>query len=370
MLHRLSPPAVQVEENLFALVGRQRQLLHFACSHTDYDEGAFRSELGDSFADWIQAGRHSCLLDDFKQLISCATVDKRLVLADFNHDQKFWEQSDSATFQFAFSPSKTAAHQHAKECLNAFYKSLNSLARLLPVPQQFKRKNVVDGYIATNPFLARICPCCEGDWSEQVSRSQTPYTLEHFFHKGEHPTICLHPYNLIPMCDVCNSRRGNKEMLHSETGTYIGIDKIFHPLLRPAIECVELQYYSIDLNKPEKLKFVNLPTQLDDWSEAIEGYNFVYEIPKRWQERWNEIDGIIATQVRVALNAHYYSQQSPISRIDFERILSGIILGLNKSAARYHYPAQRWLTWAKQYKLQDLYEAHVMERGLHLSNAL
>lgn len=364
MLHRLNPPTAQIEDDLLALVERQRQLLTFACNHDHFDESALRVTLGDQFTEWIL--RHSDLRNFLTHLLSCAPADKAEVLADFDHDQEYWAQLNDSTFQFSFSPNKSDAHQYAKECLNCFYTLINSSARLLSPPRQFKRADIIDGYIQENLFLKQICPCCDGNWPEKPGRNDTPYTLEHFFHKEEHPTICLHPYNLVPMCDVCNSRRGNKEVLESAPGIQVGVHKIFHPLFRPAKENVELQYYSPDL-RPERLQFVNLPTQLGDWSEAITVYDRLYEIPQRWQERWDEIDSVISMQVRTALEAHKYMQQTPPTLIDFERLLGGVINALNEHNGRYQYVAQRWLVWAKQYYLERLYEAHVTVRSLAYS---
>lgn len=365
MLHRLKPPTESVESNLFALVDRQRQLLDYARRHNTYNEQLLDAELGHSFASWLTARRQNDLLEALKQLIICSEAEKDDVLNGFDHDQEFWAPVDESLFQFAFSPTKTKAHEHAKKCLNTFYKSIPSLAPLLPSPQQFRPEDIIEGYIATNPFLKLLCPCCDGSWPEQAGRERTPYTLEHFFHKDAHPTVCLHPYNLIPVCGVCNTRRGNKEVLESDSEKSLGIHKIFHPLFRPAKEYVELQYYSRGLN-PERLQFVNLPTQLDDWREAIEVYDLVYEIPKRWQGQWHQIDEVIGIQIRAGLQGYLSREQPPISLSDFEGIISRIIKDLKEPPGRYQYPAHRWLEWAKQYRLENLYEAHVKARDLHI----
>ncbi|MCA9872846.1 MAG: hypothetical protein KC441_04310, partial [Anaerolineales bacterium] len=354
----------QVIDDLLALIDRQRQLLEFACNQDQFDESVLRADLGDQFAGWIL--RHSDLSNSLTQLLSCVQADKAKVLADFDHDQNFWDQMDDSTFKFAFSLDKSTAHKKAKECLNFFYGAISATGPLFPTPKQFKRADIINGYIETNPLLRFICPCCDGNWPELSGKDKTPYTLEHFFHKEAHPTICLHPFNLIPMCEVCNSRRGDKEVLGTAPGIQVGAHKIFHPLFRPAKEKVELQYYSPDL-RPERLQFVNLPTQLDDWREAIAVYDRLYEIPQRWQERWDEIDSVISIQLRTALEAHRYMQQTPLSLIDFERLLGGIIKSLNEHNGRYQYVAQRWLVWAKQYYLERLYEAHVTARSFTYS---
>ena len=47
-----------------------------------------------------------------------------------------------------------------------------------------------------------LCPSC--------GEAGTPNTLDHYLPKGEYPHFCVTPYNLFPMCDICQNKKSNK----------------------------------------------------------------------------------------------------------------------------------------------------------------
>ncbi|MCL4266662.1 MAG: hypothetical protein KJ069_25950 [Anaerolineae bacterium] len=372
MLHPLNPPDRQCEDDLFALIELQRKTLTYALNHNQFGFDTFRIFMGDDFFDWFEDGRNNGQRDQKKafnnfhqNLIALTKFDaakKQTILDDFDHDQNFYFHLDDHDFMFAFSPVISAAHENAKACLNSFYEFLSwgFPAILMPSGRVFYRQDIVQSYIDRNPILVKVCPCCDNSWPEPDRAHKTPYTLEHFFHKDEHPTICLHPYNLIPMCRVCNGRRGKKEMLSPKDDIDLSIDQIFHPLERPVRKHADLEFRSRRL-EPEIMRFVNLPTRIDDWQIAINAYEDVYEIPSRWQANWREIES-------AASNAISYAIQGvgvPVSRIRFGQELDRIVETFMRDYGRYQYPAGRWLIWAKTNYFDALYSAHVESRGLN-----
>jgi hypothetical protein len=369
MLHPIKLTDRQCEDDLFALIGWQRKILQYAISHERFRDDTFRAFMGDDFFIWFEESRNNGVKDQkkafnkFQQhlnaLAKCEVTAKQTILNDFEHDQDFCFHLDDPDFVFAFSPEISPAHEEAKVCLNAFYEFLNwgFPPTLIPSDRTFYRQNIVQSYLEQNPILLKVCPCCDNSWPEPDQASKTPYTLEHFFHKKEHPSICLHPFNLIPMCRVCNRRRDDKDVL-SPTGEFdLSMDQIFHPLERPVRNYVQLEFRSRRL-EPELMNFVNLPTRIDDWQIAINAYEDIYEIPSRWQVSWLEIQ-------TVANNAIYYALQAlqragvSVSRDQFGQELDKITETLMHDYGRYQYPAGRWLAWAKTNYLDALYAAHV-----------
>lgn len=372
MLHLLNPPDRQCEDDLFALVEWQRKTLLYARDHDRFRSNTFRSSLGDDFADWFEDSRRNGhgnqrkAFNNFQQnlnaLAKCDLSDKQMVLDDFEHDQNFYFHLDDPDFIFAFSPSLSVAHDKAKVCLNAFYEFLTweYPAALVASQRDFHRQDIVESYLERNPTLLSVCPCCDNSWPEPSRANRTPYTLEHFFHKDEHASICLHPYNLIPMCGVCNGRRGNKDVLSPTEEEDLSIDQIFHPIERPVRKYAHLQFRSRHL-KPEIMNFVNLPTRIDDWQTAIDAYEAVYEIPKRWETNWNEIQRTAFSAIQYALQALQHDGAA-IDQALFGQQIERIIETFMQDYGRYQYPAGRWLVWAKQHKLEHLYEILVEER--------
>jgi len=380
MLHPLKPVDRQCEDDLFSLIEWQRKTLLYARDHGQFGSDTFRDFMGNAFADWFEESitngqkNQKKAFNNFKQnlnaLAKCTPEQKQTVLDDFEHDLEFYLHLDDPDFKFAFSPGISEAHEHAKICLNAFYEFLtwgfpDSLTQSGRV---FHRQDIVQSYLDQNPILETVCPCCDNSWPEPTRRNGTSYTLEHFFHKEEHATICLHPYNLVPICTVCNNRRGNKEMLDPTETESLKINQIFHPIDRPAREYAQLEFRSRQM-QPEMMYFANSPKRIDDWQTAIEAYRAIYDIPDRWQANWQQIQHTANSAIRFALQG-----LPQVNEEQFEQELSRIVKVFmpdkgGKDYGRYQYPAGRWLIWAKDNYFNELYEAHVVSRRIQASSS-
>lgn len=377
MLHPLEALPTEVETKLLALVDRQQELLEFAVNtssntrllrdHGSYDfteaaETLLRSKLGDNFTDWLSLVEYTGIRINLERLVGHSKADKESVLRDFDHDQAFW-LDDDPSFRFAFDPRKSAAHGAAKGCLNPFFERFFGFELLLPDGTGFRKREIYDGYVSKNPTIDRVCGFCDGSMKrDRPKRQRKEYTLEHFFHKELHPSICMHPYNLIPCCDVCNDLRGEHEVLEVD-GRALALGEIFHPLLRPARENVELRYYSDDL-QPEELEFMRI--HVEAWESAISVYSKLYRIPERWLEMWTDIDSVVSGRLRGLIESHRTSGNDEISFNDFEKMVHAAIRSLQGYAYRFEYPAHHWLMWARNdsRRLELLYRSHVETRDL------
>jgi hypothetical protein len=378
MLHPLKPVDRQCEDDLFGLIDWQRKTLTYAYKHDQFRSDIFRTFMGDAFADWFEESlanghdKQKKTFNNFQQklnaLVKCDPTQKQIVLEDFEHDLDFYFHLDDSDFIFGFSPGISDAHKHAQVCLNAFYEFLTweIPGALTKSGRNFHRRDIVRSYLDQNPILAIVCPCCDNSWPEPKRENGTPHTLEHFFHKEAHPTICLHPYNLIPVCDICNGRRGNKEMLCPTVDADLAISQIFHPIERPAREYAQLEFRSRRL-QPEMMYFVNSPKRIDDWQAAIDAYRELYDIPRRWQTNWTQVQQTANSAIRYALQGLQHAS-GLITPEQFERELSAIVKTFMPDNGgghygRYQYPAGRWLLWAKENYLNELYAAHVASRN-------
>ena len=65
-----------------------------------------------------------------------------------------------------------------------------------------------DGSVQGNMLAAMrdhslsLCPAC--------GEAGAPNTLDHYLPKGKYPQFCITPYNLFPMCDACQTSKGEK----------------------------------------------------------------------------------------------------------------------------------------------------------------
>jgi hypothetical protein len=367
MLHPLNPLPPELEDKLLKLIDRQRELLLFAVNHGAFDDDVLRESLGDRFTEWLHIDKYTGVLIYLEQLVGSPQADKESVLRDFDHDQEFW-LGDDPSFQFAFDPNSTDAHKAAKGCLNPFFEEFFGFDLLLTNGTGFRKRDIYDGYVLTNSTVDRVCGFCDGSMKrDRPKRQGRDYTLEHFFHKESHPSISMHPYNLVPCCEVCNKERGNREALEVD-GRVLTLGEIFHPLLRPARENVELRYYSQGL-EPEELEFIRIDRE--EWESAITVYSELYRIPERWLELWADIDGVVGGRLRALIDLHRNSQGAGITPIAFEQMVHSVLRSLQDYTARYEYPAHYWLMWARndRRRLKMLYQSHVVTRGLNAPGA-
>ncbi|MGB1250553.1 MAG: hypothetical protein ACPG8W_08090 [Candidatus Promineifilaceae bacterium] len=358
MLHPLKPPIKQVEDRLLDLIEWQEKLLVFAANHTDANETALRTALGDVFTDWLMEKRYTGLRNSLAELVTCPASDKQAVLQDFEHDQNFWLGDPS--FRFAYD-MRTDAHKFGRKCLNLFYEIFYAFDKLLQIDEPFKRTNLYEGYLSNNPNLARVCPFCDGSFTRELPKKGkiTKVTLEHFFHKAAHPTICLHPHNLFPCCAICNSQRADQEMLWLDEAP-LSMGDIFHPILNPARNNIEIRYYSRDIHSPDDLEFVKI--YKEDWHKAIGVYSTLYRIPARWKELWTEVESVVQTRLWAAIDNHRDSGNAAPSLVEFDNMIGLIIRSLKRYSNRYEYPAHRWLVWVRSEsdRVRKLHQAYVV----------
>lgn len=363
MLHPLNPPACISELN--HLIDWQKKVLEYARDHSRHDWSTFRSVLGDDFTDFILNNQNLSgnwgkafrrFEQDLSRLVKCPRQDKQKVITDFNHDQTFFAHLDDLNFTFAFPHSISDAHKEAKNCLNAFYEflSVGYPHALVPthVGSLFRKQDVVVGYKQTNEFVEYVCPCCDSQWTDTPGGNEEGYTLEHYFHKKMYPSICLHPFNLVPMCSGCNSRRGEKDALNPDPSLRLLYTEIFHPIHRPVRNHAELTYQST-ANGRELMGFTDLPGQSSSWADAIDAYGLLYEIPDRWQTLWKRVEQRIDRSLKACLR-HFELEGKSLNVALFSTAIDRAIIDLEENFEHFNYPAARWLRWAKQHKFQDL----------------
>lgn len=167
--------------------------------------------------------------------------------------------------------------------------------------ESFTRKIFLDTFFDTNSGLC-ICPICDMTPLRTMVRESFYVDIDHFFPKSLYPHLAIHPYNLIPICHVCNS----------------GAKKALDPLANPVgpryrTDSIRLPYHSTT-SLGEEL-FISPPTPGQPFvlrtfalrgdvvsSHTIEAINDIllrlYDIPKRWQEGSDTIGEIMFRRVR------------------------------------------------------------------------
>jgi len=372
MLHPLNPPCSRRE--LGFLIGLQRKTLEFSCTFKTYNDADYARFVGVDFVTWLNSRRHTTLdqdksvrkfFRDMPGLLRCDPALKNQVLSDFIHDQSFYRFFTDPTFHFLFAPSKSPAHAETTKILIYFYDFLGIagypakvMSHILGSVKGFCKNDVVEGFEATNPGIQYVCPCCDNAFTDSGNGNAKGYTLEHYFPKSLYPSICLHPYNLIPMCSKCNDVKGQNDPLspkdHYNTLHTVSYADVFHPIYRPVRSIAELLFRST--SGGEVMYFASKDS-LRPLNPSITAYELLYDIPPRWKTLWKRVDKRVDDEIKRALKS--LARGQAIDPGLFDRVLQVAIEELeNQCGSEYlSYPAFRWLSWARINKFTDLYSS-------------
>ncbi len=372
MLHKVNPPDCQAELN--ELIGYQRKVLQFAVRNTAYSDQGFRAVMGNDFVDWINKGWNHSLrrvhrvfrtfLQNIQMLTKQPRLEKEQVLTQFENDQDYFDNLDNPHFVFSFDVNSKQTHEIARDVLVGFYNLLGIGFPQVLFPFSiedgiFRKINVVEGFKNTNAFIQYVCPCCDNNFADTIRANIEGYTLEHYFPKSLYPAICLHPLNLIPMCEGCNSRKSDDDPIRPSAlaPATIPLPELFHPIKRPVSTKVNLVFSS---RKP-KLDFKAIYPP-PDYRPSIDSYDAFYGIPSRWENVWFRIEGRMDRCIKQAIR-YFKMQGKIITQENFNYIIEVALEELQIEIGReqFAYPAFHWLNWQLKTSFENLYCSYLSE---------
>lgn len=174
-----------------------------------------------------------------------------------------------------------------------------------PINEQFySRYEFIDSFTAINGALY-LCAICDATAYRTTVDSRAYTSIEHFFPKSTYPHLCIHPYNLIPICTYCNSGSARdkdpmdvvadiSEILlpyRRDRGlretSYINLDLQVRPQ-EPVSNEQEGEAGTIDLS-PHKLS-LKAAKGHDSVSRKIYSFDNMYRITERWNEEYDQIN--------------------------------------------------------------------------------
>lgn len=106
--------------------------------------------------------------------------------------------------------------------------------------------------------LCYVCGTAQMSQNRQglVDNEQWRSAYDHLLNKADYPLYGIHPKNLMPTCNFCNSKaKGAKELIHDRTGNR---RKAFYPFSTPRESCD--QFIKLNL----------VPDRLSDFSQPID----------------------------------------------------------------------------------------------------
>lgn len=294
MLYKVNIP--DCREHFKWIVALQHRLLKALCTvnASQVTENWIVKQLDDLDVDWVQgfcrkkdsiSNSKQSLLVHMQQIASFDDAIKEDILKAFENDIKFssaFDHTSAKPFQLIgvndWKDRKdiTKAVRGFFEIFYAptFYKNAGYFITLPNQKQtHFHKDEFLQAFREANDDV-EVCVMCDGSLGKPE--------VDHFYPKGEYPTLSCHYLNLIPICKDCNSRsvKGEKLALKiTQDPAEDPFEDWFHPYLRPAAGNFQLQFRR-QMGKPTPLFLSDDPKvqiRLDNMAD-------LFKLQERWQK--------------------------------------------------------------------------------------
>lgn len=183
-----------------------------------------------------------------------------------------------------------------------------------------------------------VCPACD---AERYSR------IDHYLPKIFYPHLSCHPYNLVPICNTCNTDyKGEKNLLVSKSGNLRQLENIFLPYRGDGFQADTYLKISLEqgLRKPIIIGLEGHPGK--DLLERVEVYQHIFHIPDRWQKEIQAIEESVYRQIKQSIQSHVDvnpSKRGNLNIFGVRDLLDGILCNFFDSQGldQWRFP----MTW-------------------------
>lgn len=317
MLHKLVMPAYRPQ--LEAILDFQQQLLDFACqaSTLPLKPDMLKKDFGEQKGDWLskrcwRGKTDNNFYKELANLISYVTrnpVEGPAIVAAFSHDREFYKYLDDPDFEFHYPRLSPEAKEAIKPLMVSFYENLLTLGFPnyihLNGSEDFTRKLLLKEFYEANPRL-RVCPGCDGAPPYISNRTrgidvkdeyQDEAEVDHFFPKASYPFFAVHFMNLVPLCEICNTKaKRDQDPLNKGTGKGV-LRHTFLPFCKAAAQSIEVTIFNNANNAP-KVVIKNRPGLAT--VEQVENLNNIFKLNTRWEHHLESWIGDIVVDIRGA----------------------------------------------------------------------
>jgi hypothetical protein len=314
MIHQVHLPDL-TRKRLTDVVMLQLRLLCYAASTTTCAETSCAQYLdqharfrgrGAQIARWLwRAPKRRQPLEAFAQ---GPTVEKQAWSQRLAHEALTFLRHPAGPLMSYVSKNAASWQQAGAQFLLKFYDDLcapsglpNSLFSERGA-SPFNRQDFLVGFQDENRELYVCAVCDESDYDTRVTDS-TYAEIEHYLPKSHYPHLACHPFNLLPICHHCNFLKRNADPLKGGSRNPRHLGDVLLPYRESGLG--SQTYLSVQLGKTyAATRFGRLkPRKSIDLGQRIEAFGSVYKVPKRWQERIDEIGEKLFRRIRQLLQS-------------------------------------------------------------------
>lgn len=248
-------------------------------------------------AEWIFD--HKGPREGLQEFVTGGEAERQALIQSIRRDvlRLYWaRRTETLECQFGAERNILPYQKGAKDFLIAFYEQLDSgvdTNLFVYNPQQhrkYKREHFFVAYEGTNP-LQYVCAICDEHRPITILRDSHFSDIEHYFPKSVYPHLACHPYNLIPICKICNSAHSDRDPLTpTNGGARRVIGDVFLPYRNEAVRLHGAVKFDWSSPKSPALSIqARQISQNNTFSAKVEAFAEIYDIPNRWQEHIHQI---------------------------------------------------------------------------------
>lgn len=228
---------------------------------------------------------------------------------------------------FADDRHLPAYQKGAKQFLLSFYEQLSNgiptdiLASNPRKYSRYGREQFFNAYEKANPRQS-VCAICDEHRPITIIRGHVHSNIEHYFPKSVYPHLACHPYNLIPICDACNSAHLDRDPLNSGNHTRRTLLEVFLPYRNETVLTHgTVKFEWVQANESPALSIITRDTNVSNLFHArMQAFSEIYDIPQRWQRQIHRIGEQLWRQMIAFSRAEFNRDRS----LDIFNVKSGL----------------------------------------------
>jgi hypothetical protein len=210
--------------------------------------------------------------------------------------------------------------------------------------RSFGAQDFLKAYINENNRLC-VCPVCDETGFFTVSGDAVRTDIDHYLPKSYYPHLAVHPFNLLPLCHLCNSAvKGQVDPLDGGDGRRRSLQDIWLPYRENGLSTQTFLEVNTYVDQGTDF-FIVQPRSNGDLRERIDVLAQVFDLPQRWSERRDQIGEKLFRRIRS------YSRYIPISEEEMSGSsardpldeLLGIFYTEDLSREPFVFPMAWWL---------------------------
>lgn len=126
----------------------------------------------------------------------------------------------------------------------------------------------------------KVCPGCDGIRCTTAGEQIIQKYVDHVLPKSLYPFLALHAFNLIPICNECNSdEKRAKDPLNHTLANPLSKTNTFYSFGRPAIKEI---YVALSRSAGSGRPELRIEEKSGGVSERIKNLDRVFGLEKRW----------------------------------------------------------------------------------------